>query len=399
MPGKKKISRERIIAKSVSLANLKSLHERCVSRSMSLQKKIRGMREKLRASAPASDAFRRRQMQRSIERLEAEASRVSLRADVSGNVMSSAFKRDIPGSQSGVAFQRRYERAKCRKRLQDEKRAAGGGARRGAKDSVSDSDDSPSAENYPRLRQPVRTTSSAHSSSAPAADCDSFCRKCDSGTFAYVNEHCEKLCTRCGHSEPYLDITMASISFADTREYKMYQYKRLNHFLDYLTQLQGRQATRVPAAIVDAVALDLRDKNPNPVRTRLTDTKRSLKRMKKIRWYDYAVQIYNRVFGKAPVYYSLRDLRTLKVTFRRVQQHFFELAPSSRKNFFSYSYIAYKLTALIDPSHPILPYIQLLKGGEKIRAQEAIFAKIASRIGWRFQPIDVAAGPAFQPKK
>ena len=64
-------------------------------------------------------------------------------------------------------------------------------------------------------------------------------------------------CPTCGYCVSYLDATSSSTSFDEIVEYSQYSYKRVNHYLMWLSHVQGKEAHRVPMEIIEEVMEDL----------------------------------------------------------------------------------------------------------------------------------------------
>ena len=122
-----------------------------------------------------------------------------------------------------------------------------------------------------------------------------------------------------------------------------------------------------------------------------TDVRRALKALRMTKLYENSPSIHARITGVQPPRFSSEEERLLKTMFFRIQTPFekarVQVCPQ-RKNFLSYSFCLYKFAELLG-----LPYTQLfrlLKGREKLIAQDRIWEKICDSIGWVYYPTILA---------
>lgn len=81
-----------------------------------------------------------------------------------------------------------------------------------------------------------------------------------------VNNKAIMTCKACGYSIAYLDATMQSMSYSDEVEFSSFSYKRINHFNEWLQQVQAKESFEIPQSTMDAVMHEL-------YRQRVTDTR------------------------------------------------------------------------------------------------------------------------------
>lgn len=190
-------------------------------------------------------------------------------------------------------------------------------------------------------------------------------------------------CEECGYTMTYLDATSASTSFDEIIDFSPYSYKRINHYSMWISLLQGKEAHRVPGPVLEAVMEDLY------VRVRLRSVhevtqkrvRESLRRLRLRKAYDHVAQITSRLSGIKPPRVSAEVEEQLRVMFLRMQPAFQRHAPSTRTNFLSYSYVLYRSFQILGYTH-MLPGISLLKGRDKLEANDLIFRKICDDLGW-----------------
>tara|TARA_A100001015_G_scaffold315001_1_gene425790 strand:- start:2572 stop:3771 length:1200 start_codon:yes stop_codon:yes gene_type:complete len=195
-------------------------------------------------------------------------------------------------------------------------------------------------------------------------------------------------CPSCGYSIAYLDATAATTSFDEIVEYSQYSYKRVNHFSLHLALVQGKESHQVPEEIILQVMQDLYDRqslrSPDDVTIRSVHS--ALRNLKLRKAYDHVVQVTNRIRGKRLPQVSAETESKLKTLFLKMQPVFQRHAPDTRTNFLSYNYVLYRCFELMNLDH-MLGNIMLLKGREKLEANDAIFQKIAETLGWKLRPL------------
>ena len=190
-------------------------------------------------------------------------------------------------------------------------------------------------------------------------------------------------CPDCGYSVAYLDATSASTSFDEVVEYSQYSYKRVNHYLMWLSLVQGKEAHRVPDEVLRQVMQDLYGRQhvrhaPDVTQKRVRESLRKLKLRKA---YDHVAQITARISGVRPPRISPETEEQLKNMFLQMQPAFQRHAPKTRTNFLSYSYVLYRCFQILGLHH-MLEGLTLLKGRDKLEANDAIFRKMSADLGW-----------------
>jgi hypothetical protein len=190
-------------------------------------------------------------------------------------------------------------------------------------------------------------------------------------------------CPSCGYAVTYLDTTSSSTAFDEVIEYSQYSYKRVNHFLGWLALVQGKEAHRVPDDVLQQVMRELyathRITDPKEVtQKRVRDVLRKL-RLRKA--YDHVAQIAARLSGEPPLRIPPSTEEQLRNMFLRMQPAFARHAPKTRTNFLSYSYVLYRCFQILGLHH-MCDGIALLKGRDKLEANDAIFRKMSHDLGW-----------------
>jgi hypothetical protein len=190
-------------------------------------------------------------------------------------------------------------------------------------------------------------------------------------------------CSTCGYSVAYLDATSSSTSFDEVVEFSQYSYKRVNHYIMWLALVQGKEAHRVPDDILEAVMKDLYERQQvrNPVDITQKRVRESLRRLRLRKAYDHVAQITSRLSGVRSQRIPPETEEQLKNMFLQMQPAFQRNAPKSRTNFLSYSYVLYRCFQILGLNH-MLDGLTLLKGRDKLEANDAIFRKMCIDLGW-----------------
>jgi len=168
------------------------------------------------------------------------------------------------------------------------------------------------------------------------------------------------------------------------KEISYFSYKRINHFSEWLNQIQGKETTDIPEEVFNSIILELSKQRiydlstVNPLKIR-----EILKKNKINKYYEHIPYILNKITG-IPNPHLNPDLEDkLKNMFREIQVPFLKYSPSNRKNFLSYSYVLHKFIQLLN-EHEFLKYFPLLKSRDKLHQQEQIWKKICEHLNWTF---------------
>jgi len=190
-------------------------------------------------------------------------------------------------------------------------------------------------------------------------------------------------CPECGHCITYLDATSASTSFDDVIEYSQYSYKRVNHYMMWIILLQGKESHRVPDDIINGVMSDLYSRLGIRIPSDVTQKKvrQSLRYLKYRKAYDHVSQVTSRISGIRPPRINAEVEEQLKTMFLKMQPAFQRHAPKSRTNFLSYSYVLYRCFQILGLPH-MLEGLTLLKGRDKLEANDVIFRKMSEDLKW-----------------
>lgn len=229
-------------------------------------------------------------------------------------------------------------------------------------------------------------------SDAAALDRIGSCDACN-GYLVVDRATSERICTVCGKMQtgevllPH-DIAHA-IAPCDRDHVELetrFCYKRINHFNEWLTSLQGRENTNISDDVVEQVRAEFaKARLTRPEDVTQIRTRQILKKLGHAKLYEHSYHIC-RVLGGQSADLIPRDLEArLKTMFQQIQHPFETVKPPTRKNFLSYSYVLYKMMQLLGRDE-YLPYLPLLKSSEKLFNQDKIWKGICEILHWQFIP-------------
>ncbi len=201
-------------------------------------------------------------------------------------------------------------------------------------------------------------------------------------------------CEKCGISMSYLDSTSATSGHDDQRSFPQFSYKKLNHFIQWMKQCQGKEVCNISDAVLDMVCTKLREQQVKPEDVTPGKIRVCLKQLKMRKYYEHVVLIHSMLTGVDAPRFSPSVEAKLETMFLQIQQPF-EIAIAAvhpaRKNFLSYSYVCFKFCQLIpdfskEEREQWLSSFQLLKGRDKLYRQDVIFKHMCKTLGWPFYP-------------
>jgi ribosomal protein S27AE len=191
-------------------------------------------------------------------------------------------------------------------------------------------------------------------------------------------------CTTCGISQEII-IDSDKPNYKDPiPDKKAYAYKRMNHFSEWLSQVQGRESTHIPDEVYDKILQELHKIRFKQL-SKLTHTKikQILKKLGLNKYYEHTTHIINKLNGVPPPNIPRDVEERLKLMFRQIQEPFLIYKPAGRKNFLSYSYVLHKFCQLLGHDQ-YLRYFKLLKSINKLREQDKLWCKVCGHLKWEY---------------
>ena len=168
------------------------------------------------------------------------------------------------------------------------------------------------------------------------------------------------------------------------KEISYFSYKRINHYQEWLNQIQGKETTDIPEEVFDKILLELKKQRiVNVQDLNRRKIKEILKKLKINKYYEHIPYILNRITGIPNPNLTQELEEKLRNMFKEIQVPFLKHSPLNRKNFLSYSYVIHKFIQLLEKDE-YLKYFPLLKSRDKLHQQEKIWRNICQDLGWKF---------------
>lgn len=221
----------------------------------------------------------------------------------------------------------------------------------------------------------------------------SSCSNCNKDKcLVMVKNEATYVCTHCGNATRY---GIAEGVDAITHEDRMrlpsppYTYKPLQHFIDLLSQVEGKTTRIVPNEVYMELRLRFRKTRIPLQEVTALMIRQMLRKINKCKYYEDIYCITKRLnpdFKTIVIPDKRKDI--LKNMFREVYPRFKRNAKHvlrTRKNFLSYPYVAFKFCELCDWDE-YMHVFSLLKSREKLRKQDLILSRIFAELAWQWIP-------------
>ena len=243
-----------------------------------------------------------------------------------------------------------------------------------------------------------RSTPVANNIGHPLHNHRQHCLHCGSENVYEDRVECDIVCRDCATATQYLnDDVETGVSFEDkikmrAETYRRHPpnkgYKRINHFSEVLSQLMGRQQTKVDVDITRRVMDSIRDDRSDD-KTLITHVliRKHLKKMKLGRHYEDCYAMANGLTRQATLIKVDHLLEEdLRFYFKRIQRPFLEHKGPRRKSFLNYGYVLFQfLTMLHRPD--IAAHVTLPRSKKVLVYHDDVYHKICCSLGWAFKPI------------
>jgi len=210
-----------------------------------------------------------------------------------------------------------------------------------------------------------------------------YCNDCEQYRVLDIKEAIA-LCTGCGVSVRYQDAQTHTEFSEEIEILSPFAYKRINHFKEWLSQLQAKESTAPSQEVVDMLLVELKkDRVTNISDITHKRIKGYLKKLRLNKQYEHTPALINRLCGVKPPVISKKLEGKLVSMFEEIQKPFEKYCPKSRKNFLSYSYTLHKMCQLLGEDE-LLPCFPLLKSREKLYLQDSIWKGICEDMRWQY---------------
>lgn len=217
-----------------------------------------------------------------------------------------------------------------------------------------------------------------------------ICIKC-STELVCLQQEGTMVCPSCGYQELLLVEQNRPLLRQITKEASHQSYKRINHFREWCSQLQGRESTDIPEEVFEQILQEIKkEKITDPKKITYSKMREILKRLRSNKYYEHINFIIRRITDQQTPHFSPELEEKLCNMFKEIQSSFVKFCPDHRKNFLSYSYVLYKFFQILgQQDKKYLEYCKhlvLLKSREKLYVQDQIFKKICEDRGWPVIP-------------
>lgn len=192
------------------------------------------------------------------------------------------------------------------------------------------------------------------------------------------------ICPNCGTEDKILIDSELPSYKEPPREVTYFAYKRINHFKEWLSQLQAKESTNIDKEIFDKIYAELnKEKYIDRSKLKTDQVLQILKKLGLSKYYEHCSYITNQISGRPPLNIE-PDIEEKAINmFKEVQGPWMKYGMNDRSNFFSYPYILFKFFQLLEKDE-YLPELRLLKTREKLREQDEVWKKICEELKWEF---------------
>ena len=211
-----------------------------------------------------------------------------------------------------------------------------------------------------------------------------ICPQCNQELFIdYTNGYV--YCNICGMISKNM-INTVNYEQEVNNEKQNYPYKRLNHFIEWLNQFQGKETINTPEYVYNDIIKELEKINITDKKDiTIPVIKNILRKLNYQKYYDHISFIITKITGNHPPLLDRATEEYLKVLFKKIEKSFNKVCPSNRNNFLSYSYVLNKIFQL-HGNNNMSEYFPLLKSRDKLKYQDEIWKKICEDLNWVFYP-------------
>jgi TolA-binding protein len=191
-------------------------------------------------------------------------------------------------------------------------------------------------------------------------------------------------CEKCGFCKEII-IDMVKPSYKDPpKEAAYFNYKRINHFNEWLAQFQAKETTEIPKDVYNKILLEFKKQRiKNIANLSRKQLRAILKKLSLNKYYEHIPHIINRLNGIPAPRMTRTTEEKLRNMFKEIQIPFMKHCPPNRKNFMSYSYVLHKFCELLELDD-FLQCFPLLKSSEKLYEMDKIWKKICEELKWEF---------------
>jgi hypothetical protein len=204
-----------------------------------------------------------------------------------------------------------------------------------------------------------------------------YCENCDIEKTLVIEES-SYICPECGNME--------FVIIDEDKQIKEYSpYRRVNHFKEWLNQLQAKEITEISEEIFENIVIELNKyKNIDLLSIGRDKMQDILKKLGYNKLYEHIPFILNKLIGVDPPKIDRETEDKFIEMFTIIQEPWELYKPKGRKNFLSYPYILYKFSELRERDD-LLKYFPMLEP-PKLMEQDLIWQKFCRHLKWEYYP-------------
>jgi hypothetical protein len=214
-----------------------------------------------------------------------------------------------------------------------------------------------------------------------------LCNNCNIEKIVNTNDG-TYICTKCGEVS-YILYEIEKPNYKNINDENNIQdnpYKRINHFNEWLVQIQGRETTDINNEVYQSIITEIKKNKELSCDLSLLTNKQLKKILRKLnlnKYYEHIPFIINKLNGLPPPNISREHEEKFRAMFKEIQEPFTLYCPKDRKNFLSYSYVLHKFCELLELDELIV-FFPLLKSRQKLKEHDYIWKKICQFLKWEF---------------
>ena len=134
------------------------------------------------------------------------------------------------------------------------------------------------------------------------------CSECKQNSMTYIMSESTMTCTNCGYCFFYQDFGAAQFCNTTNNNSEFtcqFAYKRINHFREWLTQIQGKENTVIPTELIIKIMKELKkERIENVNEITYEKIKKYLKKSGLSKYYEHIPIIINKICRKDKLYIS-----------------------------------------------------------------------------------------------
>lgn len=186
------------------------------------------------------------------------------------------------------------------------------------------------------------------------------------------------VCDNCGMFKKFIG-EQSNLNVEYNKIVKFYPYKKINHFINHLRNIQGKKYLTLTKKEEKRIKLYTLTRDYNGV-------KKALKFLGLGKYYEAIHFLLFKFFKIEPIriHHTVQD--KLISMFAEIQHSFVKFHPELRINFLSYNYVIYKLAIMLEQPE-ICKNLRLLVSKKKLIEHESIFKKICTDLSWNWTPL------------